>query len=161
AAAPAYAWVGGRQVTFSNGSNGPVTIYGSDIALAGTFKGDVAVVASDRVSLAEGTIIHGTFKYDAPQQADIPASAVVGGGVTYTGKSFLPTTQEAQTFAIAGASIFFFVRILALLIAVGVFGALLPHLAQAVSDRALGYSVKRFVLLTLLGFGIIVATPVF
>jgi hypothetical protein len=158
---PAFAWIVGEKVWMNKGATGPVTIYGSDVNLAGMYGGDVHVVASDALTLAEGTVIHGTLHYDAPQQADIPTSAVVAGGVSYTGKSFLPTTQEAQTFAIAGATIFFFVRILAVVIAAGLITGLFPSFAQAVADQTLGRSPKRFVLLTLLGFGVIVATPVF
>ncbi len=160
-ASPAFAWVGGGKISFTNGAKGPVTVYGSTISLGGTYDGDVHAVASDRISLAEGTIIHGSLRYDAPQQAEIPDSVVIDGGVIYTGKSFLPTTEEAQTFAIAGASIFFFVRILAAVIAAGLMAGLFPRLAQSVADRALAYSVKRFILLALLGFAVLVATPVF
>jgi hypothetical protein len=157
---PAFVWIAGGTVNLSGGARGPVTIYGGAVAVAGTYAGDVDIVSSDHVTIAPGTIIHGHLRYDAPQQIDIPADAVIDGGVTYTGKSFLPTTEEAKTFAVAGASIFFLVRVLALVIAAGLMGGLFPHLAQAVADRALSYSTKRFILLALLGFGIIVATPV-
>jgi len=160
-ATPSFAWVAGAKVSFTHGASGPVTIYGSTVTLAGTFAGDVDVVASDGVSLANGTVIHGVLRYDAPQQADIPTDAVVDGGVSYTGKSFLPTTQEAKTFAVAGAGIFFLVRVLAVIIAAGLIGGLFPRLAQAVVDRALPRSSSRFILLALLGFGVMVATPVF
>ncbi len=160
-ATPQFAWVAGGKVSLTHGSAGPITVYGNTITLAGTYNGDVTVVAGDGVSLAPGTVIHGAFRYDAPQQADIPTDAVVDGGVTYTGKSFLPTTQEAKTFAIAGAGIFFLVRVLAVVIAAGLLGGLFPRFAQAVADRSLARSVSRFALLTLLGFATVVATPVF
>jgi hypothetical protein len=158
--APSFAWVAGQNVSFQKGARGPVTIFGSNITLSGEYTGDVTVTASDSVTLTSGTVIHGQLRYDAPQQADIPADAVVNGGVVYTGKSYLPTTQEAQTFAVAGASIFFFIRILAGVIAAGLLAGLFPRFSQAVADRALSNSVSRFILLGLLGFGILVATPV-
>lgn len=157
---PSFVWIGGAHVSLNHGAAGPVTIYGSTVNLAGTYEGDVNVVATNGLTLAEGTSIHGILHYDAPQQADIPTSAIVGGGVDYTGKSYLPTTQEAQTFAIAGATIFFFVRILAVTIAAGLVTGFFPTFAYAVADRALGKNTSRFILLTLLGFGIMVATPV-
>ncbi|HVX90683.1 MAG TPA: polymer-forming cytoskeletal protein [Candidatus Paceibacterota bacterium] len=160
-AAPSFAWVAGGKVVFTHGANGPVTVYGNTVTLSGTFTGNVKVIASDGLTLGQGTVIHGALEYDAPQQADIPTDAVVDGGVTYTGKSFLPTTQEARTFAVAGAGVFFLVRIIAVIIAAGLIAGLFPRLAQAVADHALPRSRSRFVLLTLLGFGVIVATPVF
>ncbi|MDB5264815.1 MAG: hypothetical protein JWN64_386 [Parcubacteria group bacterium] len=145
-----------------NGSGGPVYAYGADIVLSGTFNGDVDVVASDRLTLAEGTVINGVLKYNAPQQAEIPDSSMVHGGVTYTGSSsYLPTVEEAKTFAIAGAGVFFVVRVIAALVAAGLVGGLFPIFAERVADRALGRSLRSFILLALLGFGVCVATPVF
>ncbi|MFZ1987485.1 MAG: hypothetical protein WAV21_00405 [Minisyncoccia bacterium] len=158
-ASPSFVWIAGARVDLMNGSQGPVTVYGSTVSLKGVFNGDVRVVASDRISLAEGTLIHGTLRYEAPQQADIPTSAYADGGIVYTGTSYLPTIQEARTFAIAGAGVFFVVRILAALIAVGLLAGLFSSFAQAVADRALARSVTQFILLTLLGFAVMVATP--
>jgi hypothetical protein len=159
-AAPTFAWLAGGYVNMDGGANGAVTIYGSTVSLGGTFAQDVKVTASDKITLAPGTVIHGHLAYDAPQQIDIPSSVIVDGGVEYVGKSFLPTKSEAQTFALAGAGIFFIVRILAAIIAAGLFAGLFPRFSQAVSDLALSRSVRRFALLALLGFGILVATPV-
>jgi hypothetical protein len=158
--APKFAWIGGADVSLLGGARGPVVIYGSTVTLSGTFESDVDVTASDSIVVEKGTVVHGYLHYNAPQQASIPADVVVDGGVTYTGKSYLPTTEEAQTFALAGAGIFFLVRILAAVIAAGLFAGIFPALTQAVADRALSYSVNRFLLLTLLGFGVLVATPV-
>lgn len=157
---PSFAWVAGGMVNLENGAKGPVTIYASAVTLSGVYAGDVTVTASDKIALTNGTVIHGHLRYDAPQQAEIPADAIVDGGVTYTGKSYLPTTQEAQTFAVAGAGIFFLIRIFAGVIAAGLLAGLFPRFSQAVADRALSYTVSRFILLTLLGFGVLVATPV-
>ncbi len=157
---PSFVWIAGGAVTMDKGASGPVTIYGSTVLLAGTYAGDVHVTASDRLSLAPNTVIRGKLKYDAPQQADIPASATAAGGVEYTGKSFLPTVQEARTFALAGAGIFFLVRILASIIAVGVIGGVFPSFAQMVADATLSRSSSRFALLALLGFGLMAATPI-
>lgn len=144
------------------GSGGAVTVYGADISLSGTFEGDVSVTASDRLTLLEGTIINGSLRYDAPQEALIPASASILDGVTYTGaSSYLPTIEQAKTFAIAGASVFLLVRILAVLLAAALLAGIFPAFAQVVADRALARSPGRFALLVLLGFGVVFATPVF
>ncbi|KND47156.1 MAG: hypothetical protein AB199_01850 [Parcubacteria bacterium C7867-004] len=143
------------------GSGGPVTIYGADVILSGEFDGDVAIVASDSVTLGEGTVIHGALKYDAPQQAGIPVSAVIDNGVNYTGAAtYLPTVEQAETFAIAGAGVLYVVKIIALLIAAGLLAGLFPLFTQTVADRAIARTPGRFILLALLGFAIVIATPV-
>ncbi len=153
--------IAGGSVRLS-GSNGPVTIYAADVLLSGQFKGDVTIVASDKITLAPGTHIAGSLKYNAPQEAEIPASSTVDGGVTYTGAStYLPTNEEARTFAIAGAGVFFIVHVLALLIVVGLLAGLFPVFAEQVADRVLARPLRRSILLALLGFGIVVAMPVF
>lgn len=143
------------------GSGGSASVYGADIVLSGEFAGDVEVVASDRLTLLEGTVIRGALKYDAPQQAGIPASVQVEGGVTYTGaSSYLPTVEQAKTFALAGASVLFIVHIIAVLIAAGLLAGLFPVFSQRVADKALSRTPGRFALLALLGFGVAFATPV-
>lgn len=146
------------QVT---GSGGKAVIYGANVYLSGSFAGDVEVIATDHLALAEGTQIAGSLKYDAPQQAVIPATAAIANGVIYTGaSSFLPTAEQAETFAVAGASVFFVVRILTVLIAAAVLAGLFPQFSQLVADRALAPSPGRFALLALLGFAVVFAAPV-
>lgn len=154
--------IAGGEVKLLGGSNGPVILYGSDITLAGDFKGDVTIEASNSVTISEGTHIHGALRYNAPQQIVTPASASIDGGATYIGSStFLPTSQEAHTFAIAGATILFLVHLLAVLILAGLLAGLFPHFTERVAERTLvDHSPGKFVLLALLGFGIFVATPV-
>lgn len=152
----------GGSVRLTGGSNGQVDIYGANVYLSGTFDGEVNVVASDSVTLGEGTVIRGALKYNAPQEAAIPASATVEGGVAYTGSfAYLPTNEEARTFALAGASILFVVQIVAALIAVGLLAGLFPAFTRALIDKALVRSPRRFVLRALLGFALLIATPVF
>lgn len=144
------------------GGGARTVIYGADVYLSGTFSGTVEIIASDSLTLLEGTTIAGSLRYDAPQEVLIPASSTILGGVTYTGaSSYLPTIEEAQTFAIAGASVFLLVRILAVLIAAALLAGLFPAFAQAVADRALARSPGRFALLALLGFAVVFATPIF
>lgn len=151
----------GGTIAITGGSAGPVTVYGANVTLAGEFAGDVRVVASDHVTLGEGTVIHGAFEYNAPQEAGIPASATVAGGVSYIGSSsFLPTAAEAKTFALAGVGIFFLVRLVAALLAVGLLTGLFPEFARRVAEEALVRSGKRVITLMLIGIGVIVLTPV-
>ncbi len=143
------------------GSGGAVTVYGADVTLSGTLRGDVHVTASNKVTIAEGTHVQGTLFYDAPQEVSVPASAMIDGAVTYAGSStFLPTDEEAKRFAVAGAGVLLLVRILAIAIAAGVVVGLFPLLATRVSERVLLHSPRRSILLALLGFAVLVATPV-
>lgn len=159
-ASPAFAYVAGLSVSFENGAKGPVTIYGSSVNLAGTFEGTVDVVATDHLTIAPGTVIHGALNYDAPARIEVPTTASVTGKVTYTGKSFLPTSEEARSFAVAGSVLFFVVKILAALIAAGLFAGLFPRFAAAVVERTIARTPTRFIILALLGFGVLVAGPV-
>lgn len=144
-----------------SGSGGDVTVFGADVYLSGTLSGDVTVTASDKIFVAEGTVITGALKYDAPQQISVPATATVGKGVTYTGSStFLPTNEEAKQFALAGAGVLLVVRIIAIVIAAGVVVGLFPHLASMVVERTILRSPRKSVLFTLLGFAALVVTPV-
>lgn len=153
-------WILGSTVQLLGGAEGPVTIYGSRVVLKGTFDADVRVVATNSVTVEEGTSIAGTLQYQAPQEASIADGTVITGGVTYTGKSFLPTENEARTFAFFGAGIFLLVRLFAVLIAVGLLAGLFPRFVRAVSDETIFQSPSRFTLVALLGFSIVIATPV-
>lgn len=145
----------------TNGSSGPVTIYGADVTLSGEFNGDVEVVASDHIALGAGTVIHGALKYNAPQQADISSSAHIDGSVNYIGSApYLPTVQEAKTFAVAGLWVFFFIQVAAAIVATGLVAGLFPVFSERVTETALTRGPERFVLLALLGFAAFVAMPV-
>ena len=155
------AYIVGGTVDMTNGSNGPVTIYGADVFLSGRLNGDVQVVASDKVTLGEGTIIHGVLKYNAPQKADIPASAQISGGVNYIGAAaWLPTVKQAETFATAGFWLFILVRVVAALVATGLIAGLFPVFADRVVDATLRRTPERAILLTLLGLASFIAVPV-
>jgi hypothetical protein len=152
--------IAGATVRLLAGSSGPVTVVGSDIFLAGDFKGDVTIEASNSITLADGTHIHGALRYNAPQQIVVPETGKVDGGTTYIGSSsFLPTKSEAHTFAIAGATILFIVHLLAVLILAGLVAGLFPVFTEKVAQRTLVPTPGRFVLLALLGFAILVAAP--
>ncbi len=153
--------IAGGTIQLSNGSNGPVVIYGADVTLGGTFNGNVEVVAADKVTLAPGTIIHGTFQYNAPQQADIPSSIVIDGGVNYIGSAaFLPTVQQAKTFATAGVLVFLLVRIIAAVVAAGLIAGIFPVFTDRMVEITFTHSLERYILLTLLGFASFIALPV-
>lgn len=147
------------DVSVSNGAAGPVTIYGNDVFLAGDFANDVRVVASGRLTLAASTTIQGRLSYETPEPAAIPGSATIVGGVTYTGASYLPNAETSRVLAFLSVGFFLFVRVLGALILAGLLAGLFPKLAEMVALRA--YAKPRSVLLTmLLGFAILVATPV-
>jgi len=150
----------GGSVRLESGSRGTVRVYGNEIHLAGTFNGNVRAVAFDKLILAPGTVIHGSLKYEASESATIPSSVRIDDKVTYTGASFLPTSQEAAAFALAGIGIFFLVRILGALIIAGLLAGLFPVFTNKFALQVFHRSVRHVLLLALLGFGIVVATPV-
>lgn len=150
----------GGQISLTGGATGAVVVYGAAVTLGGEYAGDVEVVASDSLTVLEGTHIHGALKYNAPQEAAIGARATADGGVIYTGaSSYLPTTEEAKRFAIAGAGVFIIVKVIAAAIAAGLLSGLFPGLTSMVVEKTLSRSARRFTLLTLLGFAVAVAAP--
>lgn len=153
--------VAGASVEISNGASGPVTVYGSSVSLAGEFAGNVRVVASDRVTLAEGTVISGVFEYNAPQEAAIPASARIEGGVSYIGSSsFLPTTEQAHTFALAGIGVLFIVRLVAGALAAALLVGLFPTVTNRLVSGVFSSGASGFMRAFLIGFAAIVLTPI-
>ncbi|KND50476.1 MAG: hypothetical protein AB202_02360 [Parcubacteria bacterium C7867-007] len=151
----------GLQVLATGGAEGPVTIYGTDVTLAGEYAGDVEIIASDRLTIGPDTRIHGTLRYNAPQQVEIPASSLVDGGITYTGSyAYVPTNEEVKKFAIAGAGIFFMVRALAVMVAAGLLAGLFPMFSTPLAARVFTRRYSRLSLIALLGFGILIAAPV-
>ncbi|HUQ30171.1 MAG TPA: hypothetical protein VM103_01485 [Candidatus Paceibacterota bacterium] len=150
----------GINVTIENGAKGPVTIYANNAALAGRFEGDVTVVAGGRVSLAPDTTIVGSLSYESPEQARIPSSAHVLGGVHYTGPSYLPSSEQAHALVLAGFGVFLFIRFLAAVILAGLIAGLFPRFTDAIAERAFTRTTRSHLLATLLGFAILIAAPV-
>ena len=148
------------NTTLTNGASGPVTIYGNNIALSGDFKGNVTIVASGRLSLAASTTIRGTLSYEAPEPATIPTSATIVGGITYTNASYLPDVGTSRILALVSIGFFLFVRILGTLILAGLLAGLFPRLAEEITERAYSERPRSILLTMLLGFAILVATPV-
>lgn len=154
-------YVIGGTVLVTGGATGPVTIYGTDVTLSGDIAGDVEVIASDSFTLGNDTRIQGALRYNAPEAVTIPADVVVDGGITYTGSyAYVPTNEEAHRFAIAGAGIFFLVRMLAGMLAAGLVAGFFPRFARTVVDGALYAGTRRSILSVLLGFALFVASPI-
>ncbi len=150
----------GETVHLSSGSRGNVKVYGNDIYLSGHFAGNVYASALNKVVLAPHTVITGTLRYQASEVATIPLSARINGGATYTGASFLPTSQEAEAFALASIGIFFLVRIFGALLVAGLLAGLFPSFTQHLSKEVFENPIRHALLLILLGFGTFVAVPV-
>lgn len=150
----------GANVSIENGADGPVTIYANTVALGGTFRGDVKVVAGASLSLAPETEIDGTLTYDAPEEAMIPESAVVGGGVTYHNASALPNIGTSRFLAALSVSIFLLIRVLGALILAGLLAGLFPRLAELQTDFITALRPHRVLLTALLGFAIFVVMPI-
>lgn len=150
----------GGKVQLLSGSKGTVTAYGNNVYLSGIFDKSVRVQAMNTVTLAPHTVIHGSLHYEASEVANISSSAVIDGSVTYTGASFLPTSQEASAFALAGMGIFFLVRIIGALIVAGLLVGLFPAFTNKVTRQVTDEPFKHTLLMLLLGFGIAAATPI-
>ncbi|HUX80752.1 MAG TPA: hypothetical protein VMV38_00280 [Candidatus Paceibacterota bacterium] len=148
------------NTTLSNGAGGPVTIYGNNVALAGNFSGNVHVVGWGHLALAPGTTIHGKLSYEAPEPATIPSSAVIAGGVAYTNASYLPNVGTSRILAFASIGFFLIVRIIGGLILAGLLAGLFPAFAETVLNRISKDRVRDMLLTLLLGFAILVATPI-
>lgn len=142
------------------GAAGPVTVYGNNVLLGGDFAGDVTVVATGHLSLAAETTIRGTLSYEAPDEAFIPASATILGGIEYTNASYLPDAGTSRILAFLSIGFFVFAHILGALILAGLLTGLFPRLAEAIVERAYTGRPRNILLTMLLGFAIVVATPV-
>ncbi len=142
------------------GAAGPVTIYANNVFLAGDFAGDVRVTASGAVTLAEGTTIRGKLVYEAPDTARVPTTATIVGGTEYINASYLPNVGTSRTLALASIGIFLLVRIIGALILAGLLAGLFPGLAELMVERITHGSVRSTLLTTLLGFAVVVATPI-
>ncbi len=148
------------NTTLTNGAAGPVTIYGNNVSLAGDFADNVKVIAGGRVTIAPGTTIHGKLSYESPVEATLPPSVTVEGGVTYTNSSYLPDTNTSRTLAVASIGFLLIARIIGALILAGLLAGLFPKFAETVIRRAATDRPRGILLTLLLGFAIIVATPI-
>lgn len=148
------------NIILSGGAGGRVMLYGNNISLAGDFAKDVTIVAIGRLSLAEGTTIRGKLSYEAPEEAVIPASAKILGGVEYMNASYLPDAGTSRILAILSIGFFIFAHILGVLILAGLLAGLFPKLAGALVERAYTGRPRSILLTMLLGFAILVASPV-
>ncbi len=148
------------DAVLSNGASGSVTIYGNNVALAGDFAGNVDVIATGHLTLSASTTIRGALSYEAPEPALIPASVAILGGVHYTNASYLPDAGTSRILALVSIGFFLFTRILGALILAGLLAGLFPKIAEAIAERAYASRPRDVLLLMILGFGILVATPV-
>jgi hypothetical protein len=152
--------VAGLNVSLTGGASGPVTIYGNNVLLAGTFANNVNVVATGVVTLDTATVIRGKLVYESPDLARIPDSARLVGGVERHNSSYLPDVGTSRALAFASIAIFILVRIVGALILAGLLAGLFPALAEHVADRATHRKIRTFFVTTLLGFAVLVATPI-
>ena len=148
------------NASLANGAAGPVIVYGNNVSLSGDFAGDVSVVAGSRLTLAASTTIAGRLSYEAPEMADLPASAKVIGGVEYKNISYLPNAEASRVLSFVSVGLFLLVRILGALILAGLLTGLFPGLVHALVERVSTDSPRNMLLTLLLGFAIVVATPI-
>jgi len=146
--------------TITDGASGPVTIYGNNVSLGGDFSGDVKVVISGHLTLAPDTVIHGKLSYEAPEEATIPTSVKIIGGIEYENVSYLPDAGTFKILSFASTWFFLLIRIFGVLILAGLLAGLFPRLAEVMTERVYTARPRSILLTTLLGFAIIVATPI-
>lgn len=154
------AFVVAANATLSNGAVGPVTIYANNVALDGTFDGNVTIYSSGHIALAPGTIIRGTLRYEAPEAASIPGTALIEKGVMFTNASYLPDPGTSQLLAFVSIGFFIIARILSAIILAGLLAGLFPRFADTIVDRVETVRPRASILTFLLGFAIVVATPI-
>lgn len=148
------------NATVSDGARGPVTIYGNNVSLAGDFASDVSIVASGRVALAPGSIIRGNLSYESPDKALIPASATIRGTITYTNAAYLPDVSTSRMLAFVSIGFFIIARIVGALILAGLLAGLFSKFAETIVGRVFRERPRDILLALLLGFAIVVATPI-
>ena len=154
------AFIIAANATLTGGASGPVTIYGNNIALAGDFSEDVTLVASSHISLAPGTTINGKLSYEAPEAANIPDSATIMCGVTYTNASYLPDVGTSRALAFVSIGFFLIARIIGALLLAGLLAGLFPKFAEVIIERIFRKRPRGILLTLLLGFGVVVAAPI-
>jgi hypothetical protein len=151
----------GRKVQVTGGAEESVVIYGADVTLEGEYMGNVEVIASNTFTLKDNTHIHGTLRYNAPTVLTIPKTSNVLGTTTYTGAySYVPTDDEAKTFALAGAGVFLLVRVLSAMIVAALCVGLFPRFTHLTVDTILQRKFRLLSLFALLGFAIAISAPI-
>lgn len=148
------------NTTLADGASGPVLVYGNNISLSGEFDGDVTLVAIGHISLAPDIVIHGKLSYEAPESISIPATAIIDGGVVYKSTSYLPDPGTSHMLAFMSVWFFIIARIVGALILAGLLAGLFPLFARTIIDRVTAARPRSLSLTFLLGFGVLVATPV-
>jgi len=148
------------NAVLSNGAVGPVIVYGNNVSLSGDFAGNVTVTATGHLSVAPSTTIRGKLVYEAPEAATIPDSATILGGVEYTSASYLPDAGTSRILSLVSIGFFLFARIFGALILAGLLAGLFPKFSEAIIERAHTKKMRNILLAMLLGFAILVATPV-
>lgn len=153
-------FIGAINAELANGASGPVKVYGNDVSLSGVFSDDVFVVASGRLTLVASTTIAGKLFYQTPEVSAIPDSVVVADGIEYKKSSYLPDIGTSRILGLASIGFFLFVRVLGALILAGLLAGLFPRLAEILIESAFTKAPRNILLTMLLGFAILVATPV-
>lgn len=149
------------SVDVAGSSSGDVTLYGANVMLSGDYAGNVSIVASNNLTIADNTHIHGVLKYSAPEKLVASEGTVIDGGAKYTGAyAYVPTSEQAHQYALVGTGIFFAVRILAGMIVAGLIAGLFPLIAEDIASMALTRNPYATVKHFGIGLALAVLTPV-
>jgi hypothetical protein len=150
------AMTGGR-VEFDGGAKGNLQAAGAHVRINGTVDGDVQVGAGD-LTIGPDTRVTGTLFYHGPEEPEVPAGAVIAGGVkfqeTHTREYWEDTGDTVrETASIAGSIVWFIGSFLV----AALFAIAFPEAAR----RGAEYIGREPVKALGLGLAILVCLPLF
>lgn len=154
-------YAAGGSVDVEGSSSGDVTIYGANVFLSGDYQGNVSVVASNRLTLGNGTHIHGQLRYSAPEELSVPDTVHIDGGARYTGAyAYVPTSKQVHQYALIGMILFFLVRVLAGAIVAGLIAGLFPDFARRICALVLSRDTQQVGKMLVIGILIAIGVPI-
>jgi len=154
------ATLSGGKLIFGGLTDGDLLVYGEDVEVLGTVKGDVRGKVT-RLTLGKDAVIGGGIIYSGPNAATINEGASIAGAVDYTfaemktGSRGAPDLEVVSRFFKTVILTMLVLKYLSLLLA----GALLTLWFTRKSDILVERTRKHFGLDLLLGFAVMMLTP--
>ena len=141
--------------TFMSGKvNGDLTIYGDEVEIDGTVRGNVVIKYAKKVTIGEGASIVGNLTYSAKEEIEIPSGAFVGGKINFTET---PTKNIDFGAGIIGILALLFAIKFMLLLTAGLVAVLV---FKKFSKTIVENSHNRFAKNVLIGFITLLVVPV-
>lgn len=147
----------GGAVFMQGSVSGQTKIYGGEVQIDGTLAGPVHILAQEKVSFGEKTIIGSTLAYSAPKEAVVADGAKLGEKVTFTPLDIPQVDRETVWAVLIGlATAFFIAKVLALMLASGLAVAYFGRPSRIIVDTV----VKKFWQSLGMGLVALIATPI-